>query len=225
MAGNEIAPKFNTKTAAAYESLKRDISDGKYGPGHKIIISQVSKELHISDIPVREALNRLESEGLVENTPHVGYKVTHPEFDQFVEVFEVRQLLEGKAAALAAQNIKSEALDELAALMESMGEATLQNDMTLLTQLNYQFHHLIYSSCGNGVLSRLIEQVWAIYPRTRSIFMIIPERAITALPEHEEIYQAIKDGDAERAKNALLRHKQLSYDLLVNYEKSLEVAN
>ncbi|RJX32540.1 MAG: GntR family transcriptional regulator [Desulfarculus sp.] len=217
--------KFNTKTGVAYESLKRDIADGKYRPGEKLTISQISKELHISDIPVREALNRLESEGLVENTPHVGYKVTHPEFDKFIEVFEVRQLLEGQAAALAAKNIAPEALQEMARLLDFMGETTRQNDMDALTKLNYQFHHIIYSSCGNGVLTRLIEQVWAIYPRTRSIFIMIPERAFSVLPEHEEIYKALKNGDAERAREALLRHKQRSYDLLVNYEQNLEVAN
>lgn len=209
--------RFNTKTDVAYDFLKREITDGTYQPGGRIKISQVARELSVSDIPVREALNRLESEGLVEHTPHVGYKVTHPEFNKYVEVFQVRQLLEGQATALAAEAIRPEAVEELQSLVELMREATEKGNMVALAKLNYKFHHLIYSSCGNSVLIRQVEQVWAIYPRTRSIFTMIPERAITVQAEHEEIFQAIKAGDALRAKQTMFEHKQRSYDLLVNY--------
>jgi len=216
--------KFHTKTDVAYEFLKREISEGTYRPGGKIKISQVARELNVSDIPVREALNRLESEGLVENTPHVGYKVTHPEFNKYVEVFQVRQLLEGQATELAAQAIGPEAIEELQSLVELMGEATAKEDMAALARLNYQFHHLIYSSCGNSVLIRQVEQVWAIYPRTRSIFTMIPGRALTVQAEHEEILKAIKARDGQRAKQTMIEHKQRSYDLLVNVKEINQVS-
>jgi len=214
-----MAYKFNTKTDVAYDFLKREITEGTYRPGGKIKISQIARELSISDIPVREALNRLESEGLVENTPHVGFKVTHPEFNKYIEVFQVRQLLEGQATVLAAEAIGPAGVDELQSLVELMREATEKDDMATLSRLNYQFHHLIYSSCDNSVLIRQIEQVWSIYPRTRSIFTMIPDRAKTVQAEHEEIFQAIKAGDAQRAKQAMIEHKQRSYDLLVNLKE------
>ncbi len=217
--------KFNTKAGLAYGLLKRDIVDGRYKPGDKIIISSIARQIQISDIPVREALLRLESEGLVVNTPHIGFKVTRPEFAKYTEVFAVRQLLEGEAAALTAQNISDEALAELGSLIDKMSDATAAGDMDALTKHNYQFHHLVYSSCGNALLVRLVEQVWAIYPRTRSIFKIMPQRAESVHPEHVEIYEAIKDGDSGRARKALLDHKQRSYDLLVSYQDTLETTD
>ena len=216
-----MVDKFNTKAGLAYDMLKQGITEGRYSPGEKLTISVVAKLLQISDIPVREALQRLESEGLVENTPHVGFKVTQPEFAKYTDVFAVRQLLEGEAAALAARNISPQNLVELGSLVRQMARASETGDMDDLTRLNYEFHHLVYSSCGNQVLIRLIEQVWAIYPRTLSIFKMIPERSALVQPEHEEIYRAIKEGQPQRARQALLTHKQRSYDLLVNYQDAL----
>lgn len=220
MLNSQVVEKFNTKAGIAYEAIKKAIIDGRYQSQDKITISKVARELQITDIPVREALNRLEAEGWVENTPHVGFKVTQPEFGKFSEVFEVRQLLEGAAAAKAAKSISSKALEELKRLLQEMREATQNSDMVLLTQLNYQFHHLIYSSCGNPVLIRLIEHVWAIYPRTRSIYIIFPERAKTAIFEHEEIFQALMARDPRWARRTLLEHKSKSYNLLVNYQET-----
>ena len=208
--------KFNTKADMAYEILRRDIVEGKFRPGDKINISSVARELQLSGIPIREALQRLESEGMVENTPHIGFAVTQPEFAKYTDVFAVRQLLEGEAAALCAKNITPEALEELGRLVDEMDAATQAGEMDLLTKLNYQFHHLVYSSCGNSTLVRLVEQVWSIYPRTRSIFKMVPQRMAEVHPEHEAIYRAIKNGDSEGARRALLTHKQRSYDLLVN---------
>lgn len=208
--------KFNTKADMAYEALRGEIVEGKFRPGDKINISSVARELQLSGIPIREALQRLESEGMVENTPHIGFRVTQPDFAKYTDVFAVRQLLEGEAAALCAKNITPESLKELRRLLEEMAVATQAEDIDLLTKLNYQFHHQVYSSCGNSTLVRLVDQVWSIYPRTRSIFKIVPQRMTEVHPEHEAIYQAIKSGDSEGARRALLTHKQRSYDLLVN---------
>ena len=217
--------KFNTKSAIAYETLRQAIIEGRYKPGDKLTISIIAKKLGISDIPVREALQRLESDGLVENTPHVGFNVTSPEFDKYLEVFAVRQLLEGEATALAATNISPSALRDLGSLVQRMAHATEAGDVDALTQQNYQFHYLIYSSCGNQTLFRLVEQVWAIYPRTKSIFKLIPERAPLVQPEHEEIYLAIKNGQAEQARQALLTHKQRSYELLSSNQHKATLLN
>ena len=214
--------KFNTKSGMAYEILKRKIVNGEFQPGDKITISNIARQIQISDIPVREALQRLESDGLVKNTPHIGFKVTEPEFEKYTDVFAVRQLLEGEAAALAAQNMTDEKLEELGSLIKELEIATDAGEMDKLTKLNYQFHHLVYSSCGNPLLVKLVEQVWSIYPRTRSIFKIIPQRAAAVHPEHVQIYEAIKNRDPKGARDALLAHKQRSYDLLVNYQDVLE---
>lgn len=92
-------------------------------------------------------------------------------------------------------------------------------NMTHLAELNYQFHDLIYSSCQNPILYKLIQQVWAMAPRTRSIYSLIEGRALSSIQEHGNIYRHLVTGDAEGAKEALIKHKQKSYELLIQYRK------
>lgn len=214
-----IIDQYRTKNQLAYERLKTGIIQGDYEPGSNLLLHKIAKSFGISEIPVREALKKLEAEGLVSHAPHFGFVVTEPNFKNQGEVFEVRQLLEGYATWLAASHISSETLKKLKDLLEKMKKKT-SKDMIRLAELNYQFHDLIYSSCQNLILYKLIQQVWAMAPRTRSIFSLIKGRAQSSIQEHENIYRYLVARDAERAKEALIKHKQESYDLLLQYRKS-----
>ena len=97
-----LASRVKTKTTLAYETLRHGIINGVYKPGERLVIHTVAEGFGISPIPVREALKTLEAEGLVKNTPHVGFVVTEPNFAEKNQVLEVRQLLEGQAIWLAA---------------------------------------------------------------------------------------------------------------------------
>ncbi|RPJ06170.1 MAG: GntR family transcriptional regulator, partial [Deltaproteobacteria bacterium] len=192
---------------------KEEIIKGKYEPGSRIVIHSLARSYGFSEIPVREALKTLEAEGFVSNTPHVGFIVTKPNFEAQSQVFEVRQLLEGQAVWMAARAMAPEALATLKNLVEEM-KGCSSSDLIRLAQLNYQFHDLIYFSCGNPILYNLIKQVWAMAPRSRSIFSLVKGRAQSSVREHVEIYRHLAAGDAERAKQALVHHKQKSYDML-----------
>ena len=91
------------------------------------------------------------------------------------------------------------------------------SDEARLADLNYQFHYLIYSFCGNAVLYKLIQQLRAMAPRTKSIYSLVKHRIQSAIQEHEDIYWHLVEGDAEKAKQALIKHQQTSYDLLMDY--------
>lgn len=213
--------RFDTKAQLAYDFIKTSIIEGSYLAGEKVGISQVAKNLQTSDIPVREAMNRLESEGLLEYIPHVGFKVTPPEFEKYTEVYEVRQLLEGEAARRAAQAITPQEIEELIRLNDEIKAVYQKDNYAPIALLNYRFHALLYASSGNSILARQIEHVSAIYPRTRSIFVIVPERAITTIKEHEEIIYHLKNRDPDGSRKALLAHMAHGYGMLLKYKGSL----
>jgi len=215
----KVVDQFKTKNQLAYERLKTGIIQGNYEPGSSLLLHTIANSFGISEIPIREALKKLEAEGLVSHAPNFGFVVTEPDFKNQMEIFEVRQLLEGHAAWLAASHISSETLEKLKGLLDEMKKKASKN-MTRLAELNYQFHDLIYSSCQNPILCKLIQQVWIMAPRTRSIYCLIKGRAQSSIQEHENIYCHLVGRDAKGAKEALIKHKQKSYDLLLQYGKS-----
>jgi DNA-binding GntR family transcriptional regulator len=210
-----LASQMKTKNQLAYERIKTDIVQGYYKPGSRLLIREVAEAFGISETPIREALKTLEAEGLVNNTPHVGYVITVPIFKDSVQIFQVRQLLEGEATRLSANNMAEGAVENLKILLKEMRN-TSPEDSTKLADLNYRFHEVIYSSCGNLVLYRLIQQVWAMVPRTRSIFSLVRDRIESSIQEHEDIFRYLEMRDGEKAREALIRHKQRSYDLLIH---------
>lgn len=209
------ADQVKTKQQVAYEHLKTGIIRGEYSPGGRLLLRTIAARIGVSEIPVREALKRLEAEGMVENTPHVGFVVTKPDFNSHRQLFEVRLLLEGHATSMAAREMTDDTRVKLRRIHDEM-KANLSND-SLVADFNYQFHDMIYASCGNPVLYNLIKQTWAMAPRTQAIFKLIRNRAETSAQEHEEILSALDLRDSESARAALIRHKEHSYDLLCRY--------
>lgn len=215
----EPIERFDTKSRLAYDAIKKSVTNGVYLPGQKIGISEVARQLNTSDIPVREAMQRLEAEGFLEYTPHVGFRVTRPAFDKYTDLYDVRQLLEGEAAAKAARNITPEWLAELKRLHEEMRAAAKVGDYAAFSELNRTFHGVIFAASRNSVLVRQIEQVGAIYPRTHAIFVMFPQRTSSAQREHAEIIKNLEKKDPDGARRAYLEHMAKGYELLLKYHQ------
>ena len=217
--------RYKTKNESAYEDIKLRILRGYHKPGGKLAIQRIAKGLGFSEIPVREALKKLEAEGFVQNNPHSGFVVSEPDFKSKGHIFEIRQLLEGHAIRLAANNISEKSLQKLGQLIDEMRKKLVLNDIVSLSNLNYHFHDTIYASSGNPILYKLIQQTWNMSPRTQAVYTLIKGRVESAIKEHEEIYESLREGNAEKAKEVLFIHKQRSYDLLSGYGKDSEKEN
>lgn len=204
---------YQTKSAVAYENLKSEIIDGIIKPGERIIIQAVAKKYGISEIPVREALKKLEADGFVQNTPHVGVVVTLPNFENHGDLFEVRELLECRAVELAASKISQATLDELVQILEQMSQVC-NDDPIAFSRLNDQFHDKIYAASGNKVLYKFIQQAWAMSPRTRSIFSLVPGETRKSLDQHKEIYACLVNKNPVKAREAMKMHKEEGFRLL-----------
>jgi DNA-binding GntR family transcriptional regulator len=224
MLGSLSPQLIKTKQQLAYENIRHAIIQGKYEPGKKLVANKIAKALGVSYIPVREALRKLESEGFLQNTPNMGFSVKVPDFKNYSEIFKVRQFLEADAAAMAAKNMRPRVLAKLKKILEKMKTASSSAetiDGIMLGNLDFQFHDLIFASCGNNTLYSLILQIWPLSPRTNLIFSLFPNRIPISVREHEELYSRLEAKDSEGAKEAHLRHKQKAYDLLMQYKRDL----
>ena len=152
--------KFITKNVAVYEALRKDIIEGRMKPGQKIIMSEVAKNLGLSDIPVREAIRRLESEGYVHFTPHIGAIVSELDANKIIELYLIRIELESLATRLAVDHITSGDIDFLIKKNQDMERAVKAEKYEKLGALNKEFHLRIYQAAPYPTLTQLIEDLW-----------------------------------------------------------------
>ena len=211
--------KFITKNVAVYEALRKDIIEGRLQPGQKIIMSEVAKEFGLSDIPVREAIRRLESEGYVHFTPHVGAIVSELDGDKIIELYLIRTELESLATRLAVPHVTSRDIDFLLKKNHEMELAIQSEKLEKLGALNKDFHLRIYRAAPYPTLAQLIEDLWAKMERTQCVFSFVPERALESVEEHKKIIEALKARDTVLAEKLVKNQKSFTMAALERFIK------
>lgn len=186
--------KAKNKTQLAYEYILSRIENGVYGPGYRVVIDQIARELGLSSIPVREAIRQLEAEGFVEFKPYTGAVVSNINEKEYIETLSVLAVLEGYATALGSAHLTKEAINELERLNEWMERALEELELERFSELNYEFHSLIYAHCGNAYLEEQIKQIWQRMKRIRAYgFTFVPQRAKASIEEHREIIRLLRE--------------------------------
>ncbi|KYD34540.1 MULTISPECIES: GntR family transcriptional regulator [Geobacillus] len=186
--------KAKNKTQLAYEYILSRIENGVYGPGYRVVIDQIARELGLSSIPVREAIRQLEAEGLVELKPYTGAVVSNINEKEYIETLSVLAVLEGYATALGSPHLTKEAIDRLEQVNERMERALEELELERFSELNYEFHSLIYAHCGNAYLEEQIKQIWQRMKRIRAYgFTFVPQRAKASIEEHREIIRLLRE--------------------------------
>ena len=210
---------FKTKNVAVYEVLRQDIIDGKLKSGQKIIMSDVAKRFGLSEIPVREAIRRLESDGFVQFTPHVGAIVSKMDEKEVVEIYLIRIELEALATRLAVPHVTPEDIDYLEKVNHNMELAIQRNRPEKLGTLNKDFHLRIYKAAPYPYLYKLISDLWEKVERTQSVFAYVPERALASVEEHGEIIKALRSKDLAAAELLIKKQKNRTMAALQQYLK------
>ena len=196
------------------QSVRRAILDGVLGPAERLRQEELADVFGTSRIPVREALRALEYEGLVKSEPHRGFTVTSLDADDIEEVYDLRILLEAHAVRLALPLLTDDDFEELETLFAEMQSVT-EPDQQLATR--ERFYLRLYSVTGRprlvGLITRLRQEVarvlrWATIPHSSSI--------------HEQFYEAVRTGDAERAVTLLSAHYRRVAVLIRRYIKEAE---
>lgn len=198
-----------SKQELAYQTIRGRILDGSCGPGYRVVIDEVARELGCSAIPVREAIRRLEAEGLLEYTRHTGARVVSIDAQQYVDTLATLAVLEGYATADAAARFGEGDLDALRRLSLEMRAAVEGSDMLRYGELNRAYHEAIYRRCPNTYLIDQIRLAWARLDSMRhSIFVLIPERARASLADHDRITELLAgQAPPDEIERAVREHK------------------
>ena len=187
-----------------YEHIRDAIRSGRFVPGARLRERDVATQLSTSRTPVREALRRLEVEGLLTSSAQRGLRVAELDQQQINELYFMREVLEGTAASLAARNASKAELQLMRMIVDE--EADLLSSPADLGRLNYTLHQTIQGAARNRYLVTTLNVLRDGMMLISSSNLHNPARARTAHEEHIRIVQAIEHGDAEGAQAAARAH-------------------
>jgi len=194
---------FKTKSEVVYDFLKKKISNGHYKPDEKIVISDVARQLDASYIPIREAIKRLQSEGFLDTTPHVGAKVIKIDQHEFEQIAMVRAELEGLATRLSTAYLSEKDFKELDRINREGDILVKTKSYRQLAELNKKFHFKIYQSLPHQVILKMISDLWDKARMLPHLFIYSAERCKQSQKEHKLIVKALKKDDGETASDII----------------------
>ena len=190
-----------SKSQRAYAYLRERIEDGRFVPGYRLVLAQLAGELDMSVVPVREAVRRLEAEGLVTFERNVGAQVALIKETEYQHTMETLALVEGFATALSAPHLSAAQLDEARAVNERMRDCLADFDPHRFTELNLEFHAVLFEPCPNPHVLDLVHRGWRRMTVLRdSSFSFVPGRARESVAEHDGILDLIGGLQAGRTE-------------------------
>ena len=204
-----------------YEELKRQILVGEIAPGTRMMEVELAEDMGVSRTPVREAIRKLEKEGLVTIEPRRGAYASDISIKDMVDVLEVRQMLEGMAASMAAQKVTEEEKLDFVEANSAYKNAVKKGNIEESIRYDELFHQLIVSYSGNKTLNQLLSQVQELALRFRYIYYDDFSRYENMPVEHEEIEEAIISGDTQKAKVVAEEHVERLKKFVIDEGKNL----
>ncbi|MGB7755359.1 MAG: GntR family transcriptional regulator [Salinisphaera sp.] len=209
---------------AAYLQLKEAIQSGSLAPGARVREVEIAERFGISRTPAREAIRRLESKGLISIVPHQGAVIASLDHQQTMELYDLREILEGSAAGFAARHASAAEVEELAELVAS--EPPFANDPNRLAELNRVFHAALYRAAHNRFLERALLGLRDSMALLGGTSLQVAGRYEAAHAEHAAIIEALNARDevgaetaarahirsAQRARLKLMRAKMINRD-------------
>lgn len=180
------------------EDLRRAILDGDEPPGTLIPIDAVATFFGVSPIPVRESLKTLTGEGLVEHVPHVGYSVAKLRFEEFRELYDVRQALEVSALRAAVQQATLDDDRLVGEIHVALAEATSRGDERAYHAESRRFHMALIAPSGMQRLLRMYESAWNITEPARPMARVSQDGRHLFHADHDRMVEAFVARDADR---------------------------
>jgi DNA-binding GntR family transcriptional regulator len=204
MAAKSNPSQYRTMTDIAKDVIREAILNNVYKPGTHLIPGKLEKELNLGKMAIREALIELSGSGLIASIPNVGSVVAEPfSPEEVVEVYEIRYLLEGKAAYIGAQNITENELRELEKLYKKMNRRSISIKDYFF--VNKEFHMIIYRASGWERLCDLIIQLTDL---TQAFRMNYQYGSLTEIPilndDHHNILEALKKGQPAKVQELIV---------------------
>jgi len=197
-------PRARSRADFVYETLRDAISDGRIAGGERVREEDVARNLGVSRTPVREALQRLQQRGILVLGAGRGLVVAQLSHEQVIELYAMREILEGSAARFAAMNATPAEIATLYQLQEQLRTA-VDDDMMHIT-LNRRFHQAIYEAAHNRYLMQTLESLHDSFALLRSSTFRLPHRQRNSDQERHRIITAIEKRDPELAEKEAREH-------------------
>jgi DNA-binding GntR family transcriptional regulator len=191
--------------------LKEMIADQRFAPGSYINVEKLTQELGVSRTPIWEAIRRLEQEGILLHTPHKGVRVRELTREMALELYEVRETVEGLAARLAAARVKPETIQEMEDCLSEQDKVVKAEDPVGYSQTDHLFHLLIYRACGNELLQEILAALR--YKALPLAFRLAPHFG-EFLDFHRKMLRAFKHKDSAAAEKLMRRHNRRMIEII-----------
>jgi DNA-binding GntR family transcriptional regulator len=204
-----LAPEALTLADRVFSDIQNAIVKGELQPGSKMSEAELATRYGVSRGPLREALRRLEGRKLITRIPHVGVRVVSLSFEELIQIYHVREAMEGMAARLAALHMTADEVQGLKTLLtEHEKQDELQEGRAYFQEEgDFDFHYRIVQGSRNEVLAQML--CGELYHRVRLYryqFSVTEGRPQKAFSEHHRIIEAIESRDAEMAEILMRRH-------------------
>lgn len=177
------------------ERLRKAIMSGSFEPGDRLVETTIAEGMGVSRTPVREAFRQLEIEGLAENVPRKGTIVKGISKRDILEIYEIREVLEGLAFRLACANINEARILELKEMLVKMEQSIDKNDIKEYWRLHSEFHNTIMYFSNNQRLIDQMKQIYEYLSKLRNFTLVMNKRRNIAMEEHKALIEAFENKD------------------------------
>jgi len=210
-----MVSKNNTLRESVAESLREAIVRGEIKPGARLQEVEIAESYNTSRTPVREAFRQLETEGFLRIKPRRGAIVTEITARDIREFYEMKGVLEGYAARKAAENLSDHQIDKMEQLNRELRECYETSNISAMLPIHNQFHEIFVKAAGNEQLASLIDNLVSRFQRYRIALSHTPS-ILESVSQHEEIVEAFRARDADRAASLVSLNSQLGSQALMD---------
>lgn len=214
--GSSDDPRTRPATAQEFVlgELRRAIATGEFTAGDPLRQDALAERFGVSRVPVREALKILEAEGQVVYAPHRGYRMAQLSLADLLEVYRLRELLEGEAARVAVERAGDDvrcAMEEAAREVEAASDA---GDLAAMAEANRRFHFLLITAADMPRLERLVRVLWDATDTYRLVYYGSEDNRRLVHHEHALILRAFADRDPDGLASMLQEHRRHAVEML-----------
>lgn len=196
--------------------IRQAILQGQYGPGERIKVAEIAQRFGFSSMPIREALRKLEGEGIVLIAPNRGATVRTLDRPFIEDLYDVRTALELLAVRRALERMTLDKLDRLEALWQAHKQAVLDGNIPVAVDTNRKLHVALFEIAGNGEATRLFERGWETIYALRLRFGYQPGRLETIVSEHRLLIDALRRSDLATAETLIRMHNRAGLEDLLS---------
>jgi len=202
--GGKTADQYKPLWEIACNAIRHDILIGEYESNAPLVVSRLSERMGMSIIPIREAMRRLENEGLVRVVPHKGVTVAEYDTRDVAQIYDVRKILESRAAAMAASRITPQDVSALESHLTRIKDSLEKGDYKNYSEANNAFHELLYGSSGNFWLCKTIFDLWGRTRRSMAAMKWSAEHRERMMADHEKTVDALRTRKSEEYMERLV---------------------